>query len=133
YLLGFNDDSVQVLSYQNNNDLESIIKRLNRENHTYVIIGDRRAVIAAEKNEVPYYLLKSGPEALQTALDQAVRTLEFKQQEKTKLKEFELIVESMQQAVVVLDKQDKVKTFNQSAQSIMPELESDRSIDDCEN
>src|SRR5699024_1287758 len=69
----------------------------------------------------------------QTALDKAVRTLEYKQQEKTKLKEFELIVESMQQAVVVLDKQDKVKTFNQSAQSIMPEVESDRSIDDCEN
>src|SRR5699024_1251944 len=118
FSLNFKDDSVHLLSYHHQDELDLLLGNLIEDDQVDVIIGDRRAIMAAEKHNISFHLLKSGHEALQMAVDQAIRTLEFKQQEQSKLHELELVLHSMQQAVIVVDKEDQIKTFNQRAKAL---------------
>jgi transcriptional regulator, propionate catabolism operon regulatory protein len=122
FSLDFKDATVQVLSYNNSKELTLLLQDLIKTEQVDSIIGDRRAVLSAEKYSLYTYLLKSGQEALQVALEQAIRTLELKYQEQSKHKELELILHSMQQAVVVVDNKNRIKIYNQKAKMIFPRL-----------
>lgn len=67
-------------------------------------------------------MLRSGHEALEQAIEQAVRTLEIQHRERAKRKELELIIGSMTQAVVVIDELEHIKTYNEHAVSLFPSL-----------
>jgi transcriptional regulator, propionate catabolism operon regulatory protein len=122
FSLDFKDATVQVLSYNHSKELTQLLKDLIKTGQVDSIIGDIRAVLSAEKNNLYTYLLKSGQESLQLALEQAIRTLELKYQEQSKRKELELILYSMQQAVIVVDEKNRIKTFNEKAKMIFPRL-----------
>ncbi|NQD64998.1 sigma 54-interacting transcriptional regulator [Bacillus haikouensis] len=122
FSLDFKDATVQVLSYNHSKELTQLLKDLIKTEQVDSIIGDIRAVLSAEKNNLYTYLLKSGQESLQLALEQAIRTLELKYQEQSKRKELELILYSMQQAVIVVDEKNRIKTFNEKAKMIFPRL-----------
>jgi transcriptional regulator, propionate catabolism operon regulatory protein len=122
FSLDFKDATVQVLSYNNSKELTQLLRDLIKTEQVDSIIGDIRAVLSAKKNNLYTYLLKSGQEALQLALEQAIRTLELKYQEQSKRKELELILYSMQQAVIVVDEKNRIKTFNEKAKMIFPRL-----------
>jgi transcriptional regulator, propionate catabolism operon regulatory protein len=122
FSLDFKDATVQVLSYNHSKELTQLLRDLIKTEQVDSIIGDIRAVLSAKKNNLYTYLLKSGQEALQLALEQAIRTLELKYQEQSKRKELELILYSMQQAVIVVDEKNRIKTFNEKAKMIFPRL-----------
>ncbi|WP_373893789.1 sigma 54-interacting transcriptional regulator [Virgibacillus sp. CBA3643] len=122
FSLDFKDATVQVLSYNHSKDLDQVLQDLIKTEQVDVIIGDRRAVLSADQHSLDTRLIKSGQEALQLALEQAIRTIELKYQEQSKIKELELILHSMQQAVIVVDDKNKIKTYNEKAKAIFPRL-----------
>lgn len=122
FSLDFKDATVQVLSYNHSKDLNQVLQDLIKTEQVDVIIGDRRAVLSADQYSLDTRLIKSGQEALQLALEQAIRTIELKYQEQSKIKELELILHSMQQAVIVVDDKNKIKTYNEKAKAIFPRL-----------
>src|SRR5690625_2775170 len=122
FSLDFKDATVQVLSYNHSKDLNQALQDLIKTEQADVIIGDRRAVLSADQYSLDTRLIKSGQEALQLALEQAIRTIELKYQEQSKIKELELILHSMQQAVIVVDDKNKIKTYNEKAKMIFPRL-----------
>lgn len=122
FSLDFKDATVQVLSYNHSKDLNQVLQDLIKTEQVDVIIGDRRAVLSADQYSLDTRLIKSGQEALQLALEQAIRTIELKYQEQSKIKELELILHSMQQAVIVVDDKNNIKTYNEKAKAIFPRL-----------
>ncbi len=122
FSLDFKDATVKILSYNHSKELNQVLQELIKTEQVDSIIGDRRAVFSAGQYSLFTHLLKSGQEALQLALEQAIRTLELKYQEQSKRKELELILHSMQQAVIVVDDKNRIKTFNEKAKKIFPRL-----------
>lgn len=133
FSLDFQEATVQVLNYNSSGDLIHLLQHLVQTDQIDAVIGDRRAVIAAQGYALPTHLLKSGQEALHIAIEQAVRTLELKYQEQRKRKELELILHSMPQAAIVVDDKNHIKTYNEKAATIFPRLRDLTPSDDYHN
>ncbi|GAK14361.1 sigma 54-interacting transcriptional regulator [Geomicrobium sp. JCM 19039] len=118
YTLSLNDRAVHVLRYHQKDELERMLD----EHRGEFLIGDRRAVAAAGQKGLRATLLRSGHEALEQAIEQAVRTLEIQHRERAKRKELELIIGSMTQAVIVIDELEHIKTYNEHAVTLFPSL-----------
>ncbi|MEN1968884.1 sigma 54-interacting transcriptional regulator [Lentibacillus sp. N15] len=132
FSLDFKDGTVHVQSYNHTKELNQVLQHLIKMEQIDAVIGDRQTVQLADQYNLYTHLLKSGQEALQIALEQAVRILELKHRDQNKRKELELVLHSMQQAVIVIDDRNKIKTYNAKAEMIFPRLkEMNRSDEYC--
>ena len=82
------------------------------------VIGDVNSTKEALKNGIYGELLESGEESLIQALNQAVNLLEINTKERVRIKEFEALLNIMDEGVLTIDKENKVNIYNESAEKI---------------
>ncbi len=99
-------------------DIKSTVIKA-REEGVKVIIGDTISVYTARENSIESYLVQSGPESIQSAVDSAVSFYNHMQKEILINKRLVSIMEHTSQGVIYLSTDNRIEMLNSRAEEIL--------------
>lgn len=102
----------------NINEIPAKVKNFIETEGIEAVIGDVNSTKEAIKNGIYGELLESGEESLIQALNQAENVLEINTKERVRIKEFEALLNIMDEGVLTIDKENKVNIYNESVEKI---------------
>lgn len=112
------DITMQFESCKKVSEIHNKVKYLIYNHGIEAVIGDVIATSEAVKNGIHGELLESGQESIIQGLNEARRVLEIGKKERTRVKEFEAILNMIGEGVLTIDKENKVTVYNSSAERI---------------
>ncbi len=98
-------------------EVEDKIEKAKKEG-IQLIIGDTIGVNTAKKFGLDYELVKSGEEAVELAIREAKEVYELTVEERERKKRLEAILDSAQEGIIAVDKNEKINVFNPMAEKI---------------
>lgn len=112
------DITMEFESCKKVNEIQGKVKYLIDNNGIEAVIGDVIATREAMMNGIYGELLESGQESIIQGINEAKRVLEISKKERTRVKEFEAILNMIGEGVLTIDKENKVTVYNSSAERI---------------
>lgn len=103
------------------NDEQDLFEKINyaKEKNIDVIIGDTIAVKKAKEAGFKCDLIESGEESIINAINESIELYKAVESEKIKRQRYQIILESIQEGVIAVDKEDKIILFNYAAEKII--------------
>jgi transcriptional regulator with PAS, ATPase and Fis domain len=111
---------VEVLVYrvENEPDAEQQIKdALSRG--AEAIVGGMMVYNFAKSRDLPCTWIKSGPDAIKQAVDEAIRTADIKEREREKAEFFKIIMDYTHEGILAVDRDGRITALNKSARTIL--------------
>lgn len=88
-------------------------------NGAQAIVGGLMTYNFAKLRGIPCTWIKSGPDAVKQAIDEAVRTAEITEKERERAEFFHIIMDYAHEGILAVDKNARITALNKSAQSIL--------------
>lgn len=89
------------------------------------LLGGALAEDVALEHNIPTVLLETSAATIESSIKEAKRILEAKRNEKKKTKQFQAILQYINEGVISIDEDKKITTFNEAAKKIMGISESE--------
>ena len=83
------------------------------------IVGGLMVYNLAQEARVPCTWIKTGPDALRQAIDEAVRTARVKARERERAEFFKIVMDYTHEAILAVDRQGRITALNRSACGIL--------------
>ncbi|MGE4528953.1 MAG: sigma 54-interacting transcriptional regulator [Rhodospirillaceae bacterium] len=114
----FVKNELHLYTYENEEDIEGIVDRLDREVFP-VMVGGPTALRLAEKKGIQSFLLRLSSESLRRSIDMATRFLEFAQKNREQRKLLETALNVFVDGVLITDEKGQVIESNVKANAIL--------------
>lgn len=116
------DLEIEYIEIENEIQIENKIQYA-RDLGVEIVLGDTLAVRKATENGLDSILIKSGREAIQNAIEEAIQLCSAIESEKIKKRRYKTIFESIVEGVVAVDNKGNVILFNSAARKIFNQNE----------
>jgi transcriptional regulator with PAS, ATPase and Fis domain len=116
--LSFVENEVCLYTYENQEDIEEIVGRLDREEFP-VLVGGPTAKRLAEMKGIRCFLLRLSPESLNRSVEMANNFLEFSQKNREQKKLLETALNVFGDGVLITDENGRVIESNVKANAIL--------------
>ncbi len=118
------DLEIEYIEIENEIQIDSKIQYA-RDLGVEIVLGDTLAARKATEKGLNSILIKSGREAIQNAIEEAIKLCSAIESEKIKKRRYKTIFESIVEGVIAIDKIGNVILFNSAARKIFNQNEND--------